>query len=177
LTGSAAEFERLLDSARRGETAAQGDLLGRYRNYLALLARLSLARELRAKIDDSDIVQDVLPRAHQGIGQFRGTTEAEMVVWLRRILANRLADLNRRSLQNQGRAAGREVPIEAILDRTSASLGGLPLAPGTSPSRGAQRREVATLIADALAAMKEDDREVIVLRSLEGLEWTRPPSG
>ena len=46
-----------------------------------------------------------------------------------------------------------------------------PAASGTSPSRGAERREAGALVADALALLKDDDREVIVLRSLEERDW------
>jgi RNA polymerase sigma-70 factor (ECF subfamily) len=71
-----------------------GDLvkrLGEFRNYLILLARWQLDPCLRTKLDPSDVVQETLLQAQKNIGQFRGTTEAELAGWLRKILANELA--------------------------------------------------------------------------------------
>ena len=56
--------------------------LGRYLDYLRVLARLHLSSHLRAKCDASDIVQQTILHAHAGRGQFRGTTEAEWLGWL-----------------------------------------------------------------------------------------------
>ena len=70
-----------IDAARAGDAAAQDALLSRYRGYLTLLARMSMSRGVQAKFDASDVVQDALVRAHEGFGEFRGLTEAEMVGW------------------------------------------------------------------------------------------------
>ncbi len=166
-----ADLRDLIAGARTGDRAAQSELFGRYRNYLLLLARMSLSRGLAAKLDASDVVQDVFVKAHQGFRGFRGATPQELGGWFRRILANRLADANRRGAGAPGRRIGREVSLEQMVERSSEALANFPAAQGTSPSNGAQRREVATMVADALAALEDDDREVIVLRSLEEREW------
>jgi RNA polymerase sigma-70 factor (ECF subfamily) len=171
MDGTEADLRELIASARRGDRAAQGELFLRYRTYLALLARLSLSRRLRGKLDASDIVQDVFANAHTGFPGFRGDTPEELVGWFKQILANRLADLNRRFVDNQRRQVGRERSLEQIVEHSSRALGNLPPARGTSPSAGAHRREVGVLVADALAGLKDDDREVIVLKSLEERDW------
>lgn len=81
----------LIHRARRGDERALGELLALYRNYLKLLARLQISRRLQQKMDASDIVQELLLQAHKAFGDFRGRSEAELLAWLRRILASTLA--------------------------------------------------------------------------------------
>ena len=81
--------------------------LEHYRDYLHLLSRVGLDARLRALADSSDIVQQTLLRAHERIGQFRGTSEAEFLAWLRAILARKLADLVRLAGQMHGGKSSR----------------------------------------------------------------------
>jgi RNA polymerase sigma-70 factor (ECF subfamily) len=165
------EPEALLRSARAGDGAAVGRLLELYRNYLALLARLQIGRRLR-KVDDSDLVQETFLKAHRDFGEFRGDTEGEFVAWLRRILAWTLANHVRHYLGTRRRDVRLERDLAGELEQSSQALGGqLLAAPHSSPSERAARREQAVLLADALARLPADYREVIVLRHLEGLPF------
>ena len=85
-----------LHLARAGSVSALGELLELYHGYLSLLARLQIGRRLQGKVDAGDLVQETFLGVHQHFAQFRGTTEAEFVCWLRRILASKLADILRR---------------------------------------------------------------------------------
>src|SRR5262245_3091682 len=93
--------EQLLRQARTGDRAALGQLFETYRNYLTLLARLEIGRRLRGKVDEADVIQDTFLEAHRHFGQFRGTSEGEVVAWLRQILATTLAHLVRRRLRQE----------------------------------------------------------------------------
>src|SRR5271166_149575 len=95
--------EQLLGLARAGDGPALGQLLELYRGYLALLARLQIGRRLQGKVDAADLVQDTFLEAHRHFAQFRGTSEAELVCWLRQILAGLLANLLRRYLGTRRR--------------------------------------------------------------------------
>ena len=64
-----------------------------------------------------------------------------------------------------------ERSLEQMIERSSDALRNLPAAHVTSPSHGAERRETGAIVADALTALKDDAREVIILRSLEEREW------
>jgi RNA polymerase sigma-70 factor (ECF subfamily) len=165
------DLGQLLRLARAGDRGALGELLEWYRNYLTLLARLQIGRRLRSKIDAADLVQDTFLEAHCHFGQFAGNTEAELVGWLRAILAGNLAHLLRRYLGTQGRDVRLERQLALDLDESSRVMGQAVPAPQSSPSQQAARREQAVLLADALQRIPEDYREAIVLRQLEGLTF------
>jgi RNA polymerase sigma-70 factor (ECF subfamily) len=142
-----------------------------YRGYLTLLARLQLSRRLQSKADASDLVQEVFLQAHDHFPRFRGSTEGELLSWLRQILATTLANLVRHYCGTQCRDVRLERHLAAELDESSRALDRSLLAPQSSPSQQAARREQAVLLADALARLPADYREVIVLRHLEGLTF------
>src|SRR5437879_9126906 len=60
---------------------------------------------------------------------------------------------------------------EHAFDRSSGLLDRGLVAPQSSPSQQAARREQAVLLANALGELPDDYREVIVLRHLEGLTF------
>jgi RNA polymerase sigma-70 factor (ECF subfamily) len=165
------DLVQLLRLARTGSRAALGELLEWYQNYLTLLARLQIGRRLRSKIDPADLVQETFLEAHRHFDRFQGNTEAELVAWLRGILATNLAHLLRRYLGTQRRDVRLERQLEIDLDQSSRVLGQAFPAPQSSPSQQAARREQAVLLADALQRLSDDYREVIVLRQLEGLTF------
>ena len=140
-----------------------------YRDYLRLLARLQLDSRLRAKLDASDIVQQAILQAHEGRAQFRGRTEAEWLAWLRAILANVLAAAARR-FDTRARAVGRERSLEAELELSSSRLECLLATDQTSPSERAVRCEELLRLARALAGLPEDQRRVVELHYLKGLQ-------
>src|SRR5262245_41468384 len=167
---SGSVVSRLLREARRSRAGALDQLLEAFRTYLRLLARTGIAASLRGKAGPSDLVQEALLKAHRHFAQFRGRSEAELAGWLRQVLANSLADLVRRYQATEARQVGRERSLEELLN-ASAALDRLLGAGGRSPSESAERREMGVVLADALAELSDDHREVRVLPSLEEREW------
>jgi RNA polymerase sigma-70 factor (ECF subfamily) len=142
-----------------------------YRHYLALLARMQIGRRLQGKVDASDLVQETFLKAHRGFAQFRGSSEGELVSWLRQILAANLANLVHRHYGRQRRDVKLERDLAAEMDASSRVLDLGLVAQGSSPSQQAARREQAVLLADALERLPADYREVLILRHLEGLTF------
>ena len=167
---SASGIAQCIRLAREGQGTALGELVDGYRNYLRILASTCLHRELRPKADPSDVVQETLLKVHENFHQFRGTTEGEWVAWLRKILVRHLADLQRDFARDRSDVA-HERSLERLVDRSSAMLRNLVPAAGPSPSEQAQRRELGALVADALAELEPEDREVVILRNLHELGW------
>jgi RNA polymerase sigma-70 factor (ECF subfamily) len=163
--------ETLLRLARNGDGPALGTLLELYRAYLLLLARLQVGRRIQGKVDPADLVQETFLAAHRAFGRFAGRSEAELVGWLRQILAATFVNVLRRYLGTQARDVRLERDLAAELDCSSRVLDGALLARGSSPSQRAAAREQAVLLADALERLPDDYREVIILRHLEGLPF------
>jgi RNA polymerase sigma-70 factor (ECF subfamily) len=159
----------LLDALRRGDAAAQGMIVARYRPWLRLLARLQIESRFRGKFDASDVVQQTLLEACRAFPQFRGQTEPELMAWLRQILAHVLAHEIRRYRGTQRRDLAREMSLEQSLAESSQRLGAALADAGPSPSQQAAQHEQELLLAAVLDRLPEEYRTVIILRNLEGL--------
>ena len=150
------------------QAGSSGEVLGRFREYLVVLARMQLGNQLRAKFDASDVVQQTLLEAHRKMAQFRGQSEAEMAAWLRQMLAYNLAD----AIRAHGRAkrdVARERSLEQGLEASSAQLTSWLAAEQSTPSQHAQGYEEVLRLAEALATLPEAQRDALVLRHLSGL--------
>ncbi len=137
--------------------------LDRYRAYLRLLARLHLDPRLKGKLDPSDVVQQSLVQAVEGLERFRGRSEGELQAWLRQILARNLARAVR-DFSRAKRDLAREQSLQAALDDSSSRLEGWLAAEQSSPSAQAQRHEEAVRLAEALEKLPEAQREALVLQ-------------
>jgi RNA polymerase sigma-70 factor (ECF subfamily) len=160
----------MITAAQQAEPGAIERLLEAYRHYLRFVARTCLTSALASKADASDVVQETLLKAHQNYRTFRGSSEGELINWLRQILAQNVAQLVRR-FRATGRAVERERSIDDAVFQSSAALAGLVAASGTSPSMAAERRDTGVVLAAALAELSDDQREIIFLRHVEELSW------
>ncbi|HND53974.1 MAG TPA: sigma-70 family RNA polymerase sigma factor [Pirellulaceae bacterium] len=168
--------DQLIEEIRGGATHRLGELLESYRNYLSLLAVTQVDARIRAKLSPSDLVQETMLGAYRDFGAFQGSNERQLLGWLRQILLNRLHTFVQKNLHAAKRNLRREVSIEdlgAALAKSTAMLeaGGLLADRGPSPSAEAIRRENAVQLADHLAKMPSDYRDVIVLRNLQKLSF------
>ncbi len=169
-----ATTEELLGRAQAGSVESLGDLLQLYANYLKLLVLAQLEHNLRVRVSPSDVVQETFFEAHRDFVQFRGSSTGEFLAWLRRILVNNLCRVVEQHVLAEKRDVRREVSMERLasaLEQSTARLESVLPDPGTSPSAGAHRREVEIVLADQLAQLPTDYRDVIVLRHIEALPF------
>lgn len=150
-----------VDAARHGRIEARERLLESYRTYLRRVVRRSIGRDLRAKVDGSDIVQVTLIEAHRDFDQFDSSTHSALQRWLGRLLRNNLADALKRYRDTAMRDIGREIPIDSkIKELAQAEPPQLP----SFDSLPEQYRQ-------ALAKLSLDRRTVIQLRHFEDLKF------
>jgi RNA polymerase sigma-70 factor (ECF subfamily) len=145
------------------------DVVERYRQYLVLLADRQLDSRLRGKLDASDVVQQTLLEAHQNQEQFRGTHEAELIAWLRKILANNLLDAMR-GLRREKRDVAREQSLNAAIEQSSVRLERWLDDKQSSPSQNLARQEEAVQLANTMSRLPDAQREALILKNWHG--WT-----
>lgn len=169
-----AQAEKLLAEARRGNSSALGTLFGRYHNYIKLLASAHVCPRIKVRASASDIAQETFLHAHRGFSDFRGTTGGEFIAWLQSILTRRIQHLYRQNLFAQKRDIRREISLEAIrkrMDRSTIQLGSVLIDKAPTPASEAQCQERGVHVADALAELHRDYRQVLMMRSVEGLTF------
>jgi RNA polymerase sigma-70 factor, ECF subfamily len=106
--GVVMERNRLVAAAREGDPLAIGLLLDTCRDYLLHLALREFPSRLQSKFGASDVVQDTLLEAHRDFAEFQGSSQEELLSWVRSILARNLSNLIR-SYRTAKRNARKEV--------------------------------------------------------------------
>lgn len=122
----------------------------------------SLDPLLKARVDPSDVVQQTLLNAHRAAAQFRGSSDEELVRWLKQILINELAMQLRDNLRAR-RDVTREKSIEQAIEVSSLRLDRLLETNDKSPESAAASNERAFKIGKAMEALPSLQREAIEL--------------
>lgn len=160
-----------LAQAARGDRQALGALLEENRPLLLRMFRIRLDRRIQARVDASDVVQEVFLEAGRRLPEYLRERPMPFPLWLRFLGVQRVAALHRFHLGAQARDARREAGLRrrALLESSTAALAERIAESGPSPSQEASRREIEARVRRALGALEEDDREVLALRHFEQL--------
>jgi RNA polymerase sigma-70 factor (ECF subfamily) len=158
-----------LAAARAGSREALGEALEACRGYLLLVAEQELDPRLRAKGGASDLVQETFLEAQQAFARFHGSSEEELLAWLRQVLRHNLADFTRRYRAAGKRGAARERALETGSAGTGPGEG--LVAPEPSASRLAIAQEQVEALQGAVDRLPKDYRAVILLRHQEKLSF------
>ena len=141
----------LLARLRTGDTRAFEELVTTYQHRVFGIALRMLGNRAEAE----EIAQETFLRAHRALGEFRG--EARLGTWLyaiaSRLCLNRLTSGSRRHERSDDTAL-RQAPAE-----------------GADAVGALERGELEAALHEAVAALPEDRRIVVVLRDLEGLSY------
>jgi RNA polymerase sigma-70 factor (ECF subfamily) len=141
------ESEQLLDAAQRGDRAALEALLAQHRKTVF---RYGL-RYCGSTENTEDAVQETLWAAANAIGTFRRA--AAVTTWLFTIVRNKCHSL----LFHRHDQADLADLLPGVPD------------PGRTPEDDLATRQIQRILADALARLEPNHREVILLRDVGGL--------
>jgi RNA polymerase sigma-70 factor, ECF subfamily len=164
---SSAQFRELLESARRGSNESLGKTLEICRQYLLLVANRELDNQLQAKGGGSDLVQETFFEAQRDFDKFSGSTQDEMLAWLRRILLHNIHNF-RRFWETDKRNAGVEIPIQ---ENNSSDMGPELPSPDQTPSQVAIKKERIDAVDAAMAQLPDEYRQVIMFRNQQHLSF------
>lgn len=168
----------LVEAARDGDQAALSELLERCSPKLLGLIRVRLG-SLRSRLESRDVLQNTLLKAAQGLGRFDGERAPTLMAWLARIAENEIRD-QASFFRQQRRDARLEEPLDAQSD-AHPGAGGLPQAALRASLQASVRsvsselvlREDLDLLHRRIEELDPMQREVVVLRSFEELDYTQ----
>jgi RNA polymerase sigma-70 factor (ECF subfamily) len=164
-----ADTEQLLEQAADGDSDARDRLLERHRDRLRRMIAVRADPRLAARVDPSDVVQETLADAACKLDGYLRNRPLPFYPWLRRLAQERLAALHRQHVRARRRSVTREEEVLGLPDRSALALADRLFARGSTPSARLHRDERRLRVRAALASLPERDREVLVLRHLEGL--------
>ncbi|MDY7227781.1 RNA polymerase sigma factor [Hyalangium rubrum] len=153
----------LVKRVRDGDQRAFKLLVERYQRKVYAVA-LGM---LKDKEEAMDVSQEAFVKVYKYLDHFKG--DASFYTWLYRITVNICIDIIRK---RQG-AGGEAVEFDETMpmDVSEANIGALGSRLGTNPQKSALRRELAEKIQEALAAVPEKHRAILLLREIEGMSY------
>ena len=151
----------LVNRSQTGDTSAFNELVTRYRTR----AFTMIFNMVRNEQDAWDLAQDGFLKAWKSIGKFRG--QSSFYTWLYRILMNVTID----ALRKKQIAGGTEFDDQIGLSNIAPGAATAPkseLEPAARISDG----EIRERIDEAIAKLSPEHRTAIVMREIDGLEYS-----
>lgn len=166
MSGDERNTEALLAA---GDSTSRELLFARYGARLRRMVRMRLDRRVRGRVDEDDVVQEVLLEVVQRMDEYRRDPRMPFFLWVRFLAYQRLAALHRHHLGVKARDARREMRLDLRgPDDTSAPVDRI-AGRATSPARAAERSEARAVLTAAMAQLAPADREILSLRHFEQL--------
>ncbi len=153
-------IEDLVRRSKEGDRKAFTDLLDIYETRLEVCVHMRLGKELRRFVEPDDVLQEVRLAAFQSIRKFELRGDGSVMSWLRAIAENVMKNLSRR--------LHRPLPFPGPPDPINGGEQD-PIAKGPSALERMQRRERLNLLEQALRALSQADREIIILARVYAL--------
>jgi RNA polymerase sigma-70 factor, ECF subfamily len=165
------ETQQFLDEARAGDTRAADRLLAQHRDAVRRMIDLRLDPAIAARVDASDVVQEVLLEASRRLDNYLRDPVMPFHLWLRHIAKDHIIDAHRRHRQAQRRGVDREQPLvpAGLADHSSIELAAQFIDQELTPASAAMKQELERRLHQAIAELDEDDRDIVLMRHFEQL--------
>ena len=163
--------QHLLTLAKEGDRTALEQLCQVYGERVHWIVRFRMGGEIRSKLESMDVVQDAFVLALQDLEDFIYRDQGDFLRWMSKIVENRIRD-NIKQLHADKRDIRREVRLGNHLPNTKNSYANAlePVAT-TTPSVIASQKEDLDKLERAIATLKPDYREALILKKIEGLSY------
>ncbi|MEM7313134.1 MAG: sigma-70 family RNA polymerase sigma factor [Planctomycetota bacterium] len=145
-------------------------LFDEHRPRLKRMVALRLDPRVRARVDDSDVLQDAYLEAARRLDDYLKDPPMPFFLWLRWITGERIKMCHRKHLGAERRDATRDRILGSMgLQASTQSLAMQLAGQSESPSRAAMEAELYRCVEKVMDGLPELDREVLVLRHFEQL--------
>lgn len=151
--------QELVARAKSGDTDAFAQLVEANQNRIYSLA----LRMVGNPEDAADLAQEAFLSAWRGLERFQG--EAAFSTWLYRLASNACIDFLRK--EKRKRAAGGVLSLDDTEEGATLDLPDY----DADPHRQLEQSEVRRAIADGLAGLSPEHRNVLTLREISGLSY------
>jgi RNA polymerase sigma-70 factor (subfamily 1) len=160
----------LIDRVQQGDRSALDDLCTRYQQRVLRAVRIRLGAKLRCQLQSSDVVQDVMIKAIEGIDRFEFRTDGAFMKHLNCLVEHRIRDLIDH-WQAQRRDPGREIPLGGRSSSNGDPLKDIEAPSGPGPSTLLVLAEDLERMERAMDGLSEEHRELVVAVELEGRSY------
>lgn len=155
----------LAEKVREGDDGAFGEIVDRYGKLMFNAAVRVLTGAGRAVDSADEITQDALVKAWSSIRHFRG--DCSLATWLYKITVNTARD----RLRSESRR--KDFSLTVPEDDDEMCEWDIPVTSGdTIPEEAVERKETIIAVREAIEALPEDMRKIIVLRELNGMAYS-----
>lgn len=149
----------LLPRARDGSSGALEELFRRYLPRVRAVVRLRLGAGVRSAFDSTDLVQEVLAEAVRLLDRFEDRGQGSFIAWLAQIAQYRIG------------AHARYLAARPALGAPEPEPHQVGPAADPSPSQDLIQAERTELVEEAVRALPELDRRVVIERAYVGVTW------
>jgi RNA polymerase sigma-70 factor, ECF subfamily len=162
--------QELLRQVGAGNGEAVNRLMERHRRALCRMVQLRLDRALGARVDASDIVQDVLLEASRRLEDYLRDAKVPFHLWLRELAKDHVIDAHRRHRKAQRRSVDREQKKSPEFgDQSSLDLAAQLRDHELTPAAATIRKELEGRFLAAMDQLEEEDAEIVLMRHFEHL--------
>lgn len=158
---------QLAAKACQGDDQAARDLFEPFYTLVVDYIELRMDDQLRSQVDADDIWQETLIEATNRLEDYLDRKPMPFRVWMLKTAQKHLGRAREKHLVRQRRDLRRNVPIP---DRSSMALA-KQLIRFSSPSQAAMKREHNQILADVIARLDANDREILLLRHIQHIDF------